>query len=271
MPKTKQRRFYLFLSLLLLGLVVSLLADYVLPFGPYDQDLTRALRPPDAIHWLGTDRYGRDLLSRTLSGAKTTVCTALAVALAASSFGSFLGLFCGYHQGKITTVLLRLTDVFLAFPPMVFAIAVAGILGGGTLHAAAAITLVAWPKYTRLVRNQVLPLRHEYYIEAARMNGFSSFKILLLQILPEIIGPVLVTAALEIGTIITEIAGLSFLGLGAAPPAAEWGSMMSGARNLLQTAPWTVFVPGAAIFTTVALFQLFADSLRDLADAKTTR
>lgn len=101
MPKTKQRRFYLFLSLLLLGLVVSLLADYVLPFGPYDQDLTRALRPPDAIHWLGTDRYGRDLLSRTLSGAKTTVCTALAVALAASSFGSFLGLFCGYHQGKL--------------------------------------------------------------------------------------------------------------------------------------------------------------------------
>ena len=254
---TKQRRFYFFLSLILVILAASLLADYMMPFGPYDQNLTMALRPPDAIHWLGTDRYGRDMLSRTLAGARTTVCTALAVALATSSFGAFIGLICGY--------------VFLAFPSMVFAIAVAGILGGGTFNAAAAIAAVAWPKYTRLVRNQVLPLRHEYYIEAALMSGFSPLKILLVQILPEIIGPVLITAALDIGTIITEIAGLSFLGLGAAPPAAEWGSMMSGARNLLQTAPWTIFVPGAAIFITVAIFQLFADSLRDLADSKTTR
>mgnify|MGYP000086018538 FL=1 len=271
MHLTKRNRFYFFLALILLGLVVSLLADHIMPFGPYDQDLTMALKPPDATHWLGTDRYGRDILSRTLSGAKTTVFTALAVALAASAFGSFIGLICGYHKGKATTILLRLTDVFLAFPSMVFAIAVAGILGGGTFNAAAAIAAVAWPKYTRLVRNQVLPLRHEYYIEAAHMSGFSSLQILLVQILPEIIGPVLITAALDIGTIITEIAGLSFLGLGAAPPAAEWGSMMSGARNLLQTAPWTVFVPGAAIFITVAIFQLFADSLRDLADSKTTR
>lgn len=271
MRSLKRNRFYFFLSLILLILVLSLLADYIMPFGPYDQNLSMTLRPPDSVHWLGTDRYGRDMLSRTLSGARTTVCTALAVALASSSFGAFIGLICGYHKGKATTLLLRLTDVFLAFPSMVFAIAVAGILGGGTFNAAAAIAAVAWPKYTRLVRNQVLPLHHEYYIEAARMSGFSPLKILLVQILPEIIGPILITAALDIGTIITEITGLSFLGLGVAPPAAEWGSMMSGARNLLQTAPWTIFVPGAAIFITVAIFQLFADSLRDLADSKTPR
>lgn len=271
MYAAKRKRFYFFLFLILAILGVSLLADSIMPFGPYDQDLTMALKPPDGVHWLGTDRYGRDMLSRTLSGARITIFTALAVALAASSFGSFIGLFCGYHKGKATTVLLRLTDVFLAFPSMVFAIAAAGILGGGTFNAAAAITAVAWPKYTRLVRNQVLPLCREYYIEAARMSGFSPLQIMVEQILPEIIGPILITAALDIGTIITEIAGLSFLGLGTAPPAAEWGSMMSGARNLLQTAPWTVFVPGAAIFITVAIFQLFADSLRDLADSKTTR
>lgn len=271
MTFSRRRRFYLFSSLIVLLLLIALFSDSLAPFDPYEQDLSLALKAPDSIHWLGTDRYGRDLLSRTLSGSRITIFTALAVALVSAGFGSFVGLISGYHKGRLTTLLLRLTDVFLAFPSMVFAIAVAGILGGGTLNAALAITAVAWPKYTRLVRNQVLPLCQASYIEAAQMSGCSTFQILFFQILPEIIGPVAITTALDIGTIITEIAGLSFLGLGTAPPAAEWGSMMSGARNLLQTAPWTVFVPGAAIFITVALFQLFADILRDMADSKTTR
>lgn len=267
----KKRKFFFFLGLILFGLLISLTAEYILPYGPYEQNLDIALQAPNSTHLLGTDRYGRDMLARTIAGAQITVCSAVAVAFIAAAFGTFVGLFCGYHKGKLTTVLLRLTDVFLAFPVMVFAIAVAGILGGGTINAAAAIAVVAWPKYTRLVRNEVLPLRREFFIEAAQMSGFSFWRILFVQILPLVIGPICITAALDIGTIITEIAGLSFLGLGTAPPAAEWGSMMSGARNLLQSAPWTVFVPGFAIFITVALFQLMADSLRDLADTKSMR
>lgn len=267
----KRNRVYFFLVCILMLLSLSILSPYILPFDPYTQDLTQALHAPDGIHWFGTDRYGRDLLSRTLTGASTSIFTALAVTLFAAVWGTLTGLFCGYRPGRAASLLLHLTDIFLAFPAMVLALAVAGLLGGGILNAAIAIAAVSWPKYTRLVRSQVLPLRHEYYLEAARMSGYTGWQIIGLQILPQIIGPVLVTAALDMGTIITEIAGLSFLGLGAAPPAAEWGSMMSSSRNLLQTAPWTLFIPGSAIFVTVALFQLLADSLRDLADSKTAR
>ncbi len=267
----KQLRFYIMNALVLALLAFSLLAEQLIPYDPYSQNLATALRPPDGLHLLGTDRFGRDILSRVAAGAQVTIFTALAIAVIAASFGSMAGLICGYVRGPMVTVLLRLTDVFLAFPTMVFAIAAAGMLGGGTFNAALAITLVAWPKYARLVRNLALPLRHATYIEAARMSGMSAMAIMFRQILPVITGPILVTAALDIGTIIIEIAGLSFLGLGTAPPAAEWGSMMSGARSLLQTAPWTVFAPGAAIFLTVALFQLFADALRDLVDTQSER
>jgi peptide/nickel transport system permease protein len=268
---TNRRRFLLFLFLIILGLTFSLTAEHFLTYDGYTQHLAQALQAPNSNHWLGTDRFGRDLLARTIAGAKLTVFTALSVAFLSTLLGSLIGLYCGYHRGRPATILLRLTDVFLAFPTMVFAIAAAALLGGGTFNAAAAITLVAWPKYTRLVRNLTLPLGQSEYIEAARMSGASTRQILFFQILPAILGPICVTAALDIGTIITEIAGLSFLGLGTAPPAAEWGSMMSGARNLLQTAPWTIFAPGAAIFLTVALFQLWADSLRDLFATQTER
>ena len=271
MASHKRKKITLLLGLILLGLIASCLAEYILPYSPYEQHLSLALQAPSFQHWLGTDVYGRDLLARTLAGAKLTIITALAVALLSALIGSCIGLFCGYRQGKAVTCLLRLADIFLSFPTMVFAIAVAGILGGGTFNAAAAITAVTWPKYTRLVRNLVSPLRREYYIEPAQMSGFTTGQILFQQILPEVIGPVFITAALDLGTIITEIAGLSFLGLGAAPPAAEWGSMMSSSRLYMQTAPWTVFVPGAAIVITVALFQLLADSLRDFFDTKLVR
>ena len=151
--------------------------------------------------------------------------------------------------------------MFLAVPTMVFAIAVAGILGGGTFNAAAAITAVTWPKYARLVRNLVSPLRREYYIEAAQMSGFTTGQILFQQILPEVIGPVFITAALDLGTIITEIAGLSFLGLGAAPPAAEWGSMMSSCLTYFRDHPWLGLFPGIAIMMTIFALNLFGAGL----------
>ncbi|MCH3951507.1 MAG: ABC transporter permease [Acidaminococcus sp.] len=256
-----RKRFCLCLGLVIALLLLCFFASSVTPFDPYVQNLNEALQPPGGVHILGTDRYGRDLFSRVLAGGKVTVFSALAVVLSATLFGSFIGIMCGLHPGKAATVLMRVADVFLAFPTMVFAIAVAGILGGGTLNAALAIVLVAWPKYTRLASGLVRPLRHAPFMEAARMSGSSE-----LEVLPLVIGPIVVTAALDVGTVIAELAGLSFLGLGTAPPAAEWGSMMSGSRSLLQSAPWTVLAPGLGIFVTVAIFQLFADALRDVVD-----
>jgi peptide/nickel transport system permease protein len=268
MISSRKRRFQSCLVLVVLLLLSCLCWQWLVPFDPYAQDLGKALRPPDGVHLFGTDRYGRDLFSRVLAGGQLTVFSALAVVLTASVTGSLIGLICGYRPGKTATLLLRLADVFLAFPSMVFAIAVAGILGGGTFNAGIAIVLVAWPKYTRLACSTVLPLRHEPFIEAARMSGCTDGQILFQQILPLAVGPLAVTAALDVGTVIAELAGLSFLGLGTAPPAAEWGSMMSGSRNLLQSAPWTVLAPGLGIFLTVAVCQLFADALRDYVDEK---
>jgi len=163
---------------------------------------------------------------------------------------------------------MRMSDVFLAFPQMVFAVAAAGALGGGLFNAAAALAIIGWPKYARISRGLVLTIRSMPYMDAARMAGTSSIGILYHHVLPNIAGPVLVTAALDIGTIIMELAGLSFLGLGAMPPTAEWGAMMNNGRSMLQTAPWVILSPGAAIFITVAIFNLLGDKIRDVMDPK---
>lgn len=163
---------------------------------------------------------------------------------------------------------MRLSDIFLAFPGLVFAIAVASILGGGMTNAVLALAVISWPKYARLARSQALTVRQQPYIEAARLSGCSDTEIIFRHLLPSILSPLLVMSALDLGTMLMELAGLSFLGLGAQPPAAEWGSMMSSSRSMLQTAPWVILTPGAAIFVTVSLFNLLGDSLRDQLDPK---
>jgi peptide/nickel transport system permease protein len=257
---------YALLALLLL--VVAALAPWLVPQDPYAQNLAISLQPPSAAHWLGTDRYGRDLLSRVIAGAQTTLCASLALLLFTALVGSLVGVCCGYLGGRIDTRLMRLADLFLAFPEMVFAIAVAGVLGGGLLQAAAALALIGWPKYARLARGLVLTIRRAPYIEAARMAGCSTRQVLWQHILPNIAGPILVTAALNVGTIIMELAGLSFLGLGAMPPTAEWGAMMNNGRSMLQTAPWIMLGPGLAIFLSVAVFNLLGDKMRDVLDVR---
>lgn len=266
MKRYKESTFY-GLSILLL-LVLAATAPYIVPHDPYAQSLEAALKVPDGTHWLGTDRYGRDIFSRVLVGAQTTIFSALLLLVVISVFGSFIGIVSGYYGGRIDTVLMRIADVFLAFPEMVFAVAVAAALGGGILNAAGALALVAWPKYARLARGLVFTVRHMPYIAVAKMNGTKNIAIMRKHILPNIAGPVLVTAALDMGTIIMELAGLSFLGLGAMPPMAEWGAMMNNGRSMIQTAPWVVLSPGGAIFLTVAIFNLFGDSVRDYLDPK---
>lgn len=242
---------------------VAVFAEFLTPLDPYAQDLTRALRPPDSVNWLGTDRYGRDVFSRVIMGAQTTLCASLLLLAVISSVGSLIGAVCGFAGGRLDTILMRASDVFLAFPQMVFAIAAAGALGGGLFNAAAALAVIAWPKYARLARGLTLTIRKMPYFDAARMAGTGALGMLFHHVLPNIAGTILVTAALDLGTIIMELAGLSFLGLGAMPPTAEWGAMMSNGRSMLQTAPWVILAPGAAIFVAVAVFNLLGDKLRD--------
>ena len=247
---------------------VAIFAEFLTPFDPYLQDLEGALSPPNSVNLLGTDRYGRDVLSRVIIGSQTTLCAALLLLLTISIFGSLIGAICGFIGGKLDTFLMRISDIFLAFPQMVFAVAAAGALGGGLFNAALALAIIGWTKYARISRGLALTIRNLPYIDAAKMAGTTSAGILFCHVLPNIAGPILVTAALDIGTIIMELAGLSFLGLGAMPPTAEWGAMMNNGRSMLQTAPWVILAPGFAIFITVAIFNLLGDKLRDVFDSR---
>lgn len=268
--KKNKTKIKLIVLLILAGILLfaAAFASHLTPYDPYAQDLAHALAKPDAQHWFGTDRYGRDMLSRVILGAQTSIFAALLLVLIISVTGTVIGMLCGYFGGALDDVLMRISDVFLAFPGMVFAIAVAGVLSGGLRSAILALACISWPKFARLARSQVLTVKEMPYIAAAKLAGCGAGKILRKHIFPNIAGTIIVTAVLDIGTMIMELAGLSFLGLGATPPAAEWGSMMSNGRSMLQTCPWIVLAPGAAIFVTVALFQLLGDTVRDILDVR---
>ena len=263
-----KKKFILLLIMLCLLLLVSLFAHYLVPYDPYIQDLNNALQSPNRLHILGTDQYGRDMLSRVIIGAHSSIFSTLFLVIFISSFGTLIGVLCGYKGGRIDSFVMRLSDIFLAFPGIVFAIAVAGVLGGGISNAVIALAGISWPKYARLARAQTLVIKDMPYILASKMSNSSFLKIIFVHIIPNITSTIVVTASLDIGTMMMELAGLSYLGLGAMPPLAEWGSMMSNGRSMLQTAPWIILAPGVAIFITVALFNLFGDTLRDILDPR---
>ena len=253
--------------------LVAAFASLIVPCDPYAQDLSMALRAPGPGHLLGTDRYGRDLLSRIIMGGQSSIFSTFALVTLVSVIGTSVGVACGWRGGVLDTVLMRASDVFLAFPGLVFALAVAGVLGGGMQNAVIALAAISWPKYARIARGLTLAQKDATYLAAARLSACTDAQLIFRHILHNIVGPILVTAMLDIGTMMMELAGLSFLGLGAQPPLAEWGSMMSGNRNLLQTAPWTILAPGVAIFVTVMIFNLLGDTIRDWIDPahRTTR
>lgn len=261
-------RLILFGTLAILLLLVAIFSKYLTPYDPYLQDLNNAKAAPSAAHLLGTDRYGRDMLSRVIVGGWTSIFSTLMLVAVITAIGTTVGVFCGWHGRKADTVLMRISDIFLAFPGLVFALAVAGVLGGGLHNAIIALAAISWPKYARIARSQTLALKETAWLRAAKLAGSSTVKIILKHILPNIMGPILVTSMLDIGTMMMELAGLSFLGLGAKPPIAEWGSMMSDTRSLLSTAPWVTLSPGIAVFISVMVFNLLGDSIRDYADPK---
>ncbi|RHR45864.1 ABC transporter permease [Clostridiaceae bacterium AF18-31LB] len=252
-------------------LLITIFAKYICPYDPYAQDLTQAMQPPSAAHLMGTDTYGRDMLSRVLIGAQTSISSTFALVAIITVFGTVVGIFCGYYGGIVDSVMMRISDVCLAFPGLVFAMAVAAILDGGVRNAVIALALISWPKYSRIARGQTLSVKNLPYMQASQMAGDSVLQMIFRHVLPNIVGPILVTSMLDIGTMMMEIAGLSFLGLGAQPPVAEWGSMMSSGRSMLQTYPWIVLSPGLAIFVSVVIFNLLGDSIRDYMDPKNTR
>ena len=264
-------RLYVFLALVIILMLAALLSEQLAPYDPYEQNLDEAMQPPSAQHIMGTDRHGRDMFSRVLVGGTTSIYATLALVAAISVFGTVVGTLCGYYGGRVDSIVMRISDVCLAFPGLVFAMAVAALLGGGISNAVLALAVISWPKYARVARSQTLALKSSSFVNAARLSGSNSMQIILRHILPNILGPILVTAMLDIGTMMMELAGLSFLGLGAKPPTAEWGNMMSSGRSMLQMYPWIVLSPGIGIFISVVLFNLLGDTVRDYLDPRNSR
>lgn len=265
--KKRIRGRLIFLSLLALGLLLAaVFADRLTPFDPNAQDMSASLQAPGGVHLAGTDRFGRDMFSRILVGLRTSLLATLTLVAVITVAGTVAGVLAGYLGGAPDAVLMRISDVCLAFPGLVFAMAIAALLNGGIGNAVLALALISWPKYARIARSQTLTVKSSNYIAAVRLSGSEPVKMIGKHILPNILGPVLVTSMLDIGTMLMELAGLSFLGLGAQPPTAELGNMMSGGRSMLQTYPWVVLGPGVAIFITVVIFNLLGDAVRDYLD-----
>ncbi len=264
--KNKQFTVYLLLAV---GLVlVAVLAPVLCPQDPYKSVLTDALQPPSAAHWFGTDKLGRDLFTRVIYGTQISLSSSLILVAVILVVGSLLGVIAGYFGGIVDAVIMRFSDMMISFPGMVLAIAVAGILGASIKNAIIAIAIVSWTKYARMARSLVLKIRHTDYISAAVVTGSRVPYILWKYMVPNIMPTMVITAATDIGTMILELAGLSFLGFGAQPPAAEWGLMLNDGRAYMQNAPWLMLFPGLAILVTVVIFNLLGDSLRDVLDVR---
>lgn len=266
-----RKKLIFFASLAILLIVASFFSEYLCPYDPYEQNLALAKAAASAEHLLGTDRYGRDMLSRVIAGSYTSIFSTLLLVGFITVFGSMIGIICAWTGKWVDTLLMRLSDMFLAFPGLVFALSVAAVLGGGVHNAIFALAAISWPKYARLARSQTLAMQSAAYMQAAKMAGCSTIQMIRKHVIPNISGPILVTAMLDIGTMMMELAGLSFLGLGAKPPIPEWGSMMSDTRNLLATQPWITLSPGVAIFVSVMIFNLLGDTVRDWLDPKNRR
>jgi peptide/nickel transport system permease protein len=249
--------------------VIAIFAPLIAPYNPLAQRFT-ILAGPSAAHWFGTDELGRDVFSRVLFGARITLPLAVILIIAAMVIGAIIGGVAGFFGGWVDNILMRVADLVFAFPGIILALAVAAALGPQLRNAVIAVVVVSWPSYARLVRSLVLASRSAQYVVASRLLGASGLRVLVTDIRPNAAGPVLVLAALDIGNAVLLLSGLSFLGLGAQPPTAEWGAMVAeGTQNFND---WRVgMFPGLAILTVVLAFNFIGDALRDMLDPRTAR
>jgi peptide/nickel transport system permease protein len=248
-------------------ILIAIFAPLIAPANPLAQNFA-AQQSPSWHHLFGTDELGRDVLSRVIYGSRITVPIALLLVAFAATIGSAVGAVAGYFRGFVDGTLMRATDLVFAFPPIILAMVVAAVLGRGLQNAALAIVVVAWPSYARVVRGLVMSVGDSEYVQAARLLGAPARRTMVRDVLPNVAGPVLVLATLDLANAILLLSGLSFLGLGAQPPTAEWGSMVADGTNYFQWW-WIGMFPGLAIFTVVLAFNFLGDSLRDLFDPRT--
>ena len=254
--------------LVLCLLLIAIAAPVIAPYDPTHAAMKDAFLEPGAQHLFGTDKLGRDCFSRVLYGARASLTGVLVLVASVFVVGTTMGVVSGYFGGKGDMVIMRISDMMISFPGMILAIAIAGIMGGSLVNAVFALTIVSWTKYARLSRSMVLKVKRRDFVEAAIVNGGTPGHILWVHILPNILPMMVITAAADIGALMMELAGLSFLGFGSQPPAPEWGLMLNEGRQQLQTAPWLMFFPGLAIFVTVVVFNLWGDNLRDVLDPR---
>lgn len=265
----KTNRFFaISFTLVIILILVALFAPLLAPFDPTKASMMNSLQPPTSEHLFGTDKLGRDNFSRILYGARYSLVGVLLLVTSVFIVGTVMGIISGYFGGWVDIIIMRISDMMISFPGTLLAIAIAGILGGSLINAVIALTVVTWTKYARLSRSIVIKIKNQDYVEAAIVNGGTSFHILWQHIAPNILPLMVVTAATDIGSMLLEMAGLSFLGFGAQAPAPEWGLMLNEGRQYLQYAPWLMIFPGIAIFITVIIFNLFGDCLRDILDPK---
>lgn len=257
------------LLLVVLAILSAIFAPYLAPHDPYRVSSTTRLLPPGTPgHILGTDDIGRDILSRLFWGGRISLWVAFFPVLISGGIGLILGLISGYHRGLIDQVLMRILDIVLAFPSVLLAIGIAAALGPGLRNVIMAVVVVSIPVFCRLVRGLTLSVREREYVEAARCLGASQARIILLHVLPNVLPSVIVYSTLETGRVVIFAAGLSFLGLGVQPPAADWGAMLAAGRQVLAVAPHVATVPGVLIFLVTLGFNLFGDGLRDALDPR---
>lgn len=254
--------------LVLCLLLIAIAAPVIAPYDPTHAAMKDAFLEPGAQHLFGTDKLGRDCFSRVLYGARASLTGVLVLVASVFVVGTTMGVVSGYFGGKVDMVIMRISDMMISFPGMILAIAIAGIMGGSLVNAVFSLTIVSWTKYARLSRSMVLKVKRRDFVEAAIVNGGTPGHILWVHILPNILPMMVITAAADIGALMMELAGLSFLGFGSQPPAPEWGLMLNEGRQQLQTAPWLMFFPGLAIFVTVVVFNLWGDNLRDVLDPR---
>ena len=257
------------LGILLALLLIAAFAPWIAPYDPFAQNLGNRLQPPlSPGHLLGTESLGRDILSRLIYGSRITLYIVTLVALIAPGAGLLVGTVSGYVGGWTDQVLMRITDIFLAFPRLVLALAFVAALGAGIENAVLAISLTAWPPYARIARAETLTIRSSDYIAAVKLQGAGALRIITRHIWPLCISSLIIRVTLDMAGIILAAAGLGFLGLGAQPPSPEWGAMISEGRRFILDHWWVAAMPGIAIFTVSLAFNLLGDGLRDVLDPK---
>ena len=266
--KKARIRFAVMTILAVMLVAFAVFAGFLAPYDPLETDYVHMLEAPGSAHWFGTDQLGRDLLSRILYGGRSSLLIAFAVTMIVAGIGIFIGTAAGFAGGVFDSLLMRISDMLMAFPGSIFTIAIVSFVGVGTRNLILAMSVTGWTFYARISRSLVLSIKNNVYIEQARLGGASNLKILIYYVIPNVLPSLLVNITQDIGGKLLTISGLSLLGLGSPPPTPEWGFMLSEGKNYMYSDPWMLLYPGMIILINVIIFNMLGDSIQDLMNPK---